>query len=54
MFHFDYIKIGPYKKELGGLDNPNTNQRMYLNWWDEEDKVVHCLDITSKFWKHGK
>ena len=50
---FDYIKIGPYIKELGGLDNPNTNQRMYLNWWDEEDKVVHCLNITNKFWKHG-
>ena len=50
---FDYIKIGPYIKELGGLDNPNTNQRMYFNWWDEEDKVVHCLNITNKFWKHG-
>ena len=49
----DYIKIGPYIKELGGLDNPNTNQRMYFNWWDEEDKVVHCLNITNKFWKHG-
>ena len=25
----DYIKIGPYIKELGGLDNPNTNQKFY-------------------------
>jgi ABC-type lipoprotein export system ATPase subunit len=39
---------------LGGLDNPNTNQRMYLNWYDSEDDVVHSFDITSKFWKHGK
>ena len=54
LINFNYIKLGPYIKELGGLDNPNTNQRMYLNWWDEEDKVVHCLDITSKFWKHGE
>ena len=50
---FDYIKIGPYIKELGGLDNPNTNQRMYLNWYDSEDDVVHSLNITYKFWKHG-
>ena len=52
--NFDYIKLGPYIEELGGLDNPNTNQRMYLNWYDSEDDVVHSLDITSKFWKHGK
>lgn len=26
---FDYIKIGPYIKSLGGLDNKNTNQRFY-------------------------
>ena len=42
--NFDFIKIGPYKKDLGGLDNPNTNQRMY--------KIVDnkLVDITSKFW----
>lgn len=46
--NFDYIKIGPYIKELGGLDNPNTNQRFY--------KVENgqLIDWTSKFWKHGK
>ncbi len=26
---FDYLKIGSYMKALGGLDNPNTNQRFY-------------------------
>ena len=45
---FDYIKLGPYIKELGGLDNPNTNQRMY-NFTGAGVK-----DITYKFWKHGK
>ena len=25
----DYIKVGPYIPEFGGLDNPNTNQRLY-------------------------
>lgn len=34
-----YLKVGPWKRELGGLDSPNTNQRFYdlrtgecLNW----------------------
>lgn len=49
---FDYIKVGPYIEELGGLDNPNTNQRMY-----EVCKVIKLpekfilKDITNKFWK---
>ena len=42
---FDFIKLGPYKKEFGPLNNKNTNQRMYR---------VHnnkLEDITSKFWR---
>ncbi len=27
--HFNYIKLGPYIEELGGLDSPFTNQRFY-------------------------
>lgn len=44
--NFDYIKLGPYLKEKGPLDNPNTNQRFY--------QVVNgeLVDITHKFWKH--
>ena len=45
---FDYIKIGSYIKELGGLDNLNTNQRFYHI---ENGQLV---DWTYKFWKHGK
>lgn len=43
--NFDYIKIGPYIKELGGLKSKTTNQRLY--------KIDNgqCVDITSKFWK---
>ena len=29
MAYLDYVKVGPYIKQLGGLDNPNTNQRFY-------------------------
>ena len=43
--NFDYIKIGPYIEEKGGLSNSNTNQKFY--------KVVGTIleDITYKFWK---
>lgn len=43
--NFDFIKVGPYIEELGGLDNPITNQKFY--------KVVGTTleDITYKFWK---
>lgn len=27
--YLDYIKIGPYIKQFGGLDNPKTNQKFY-------------------------
>lgn len=47
--NFDYIKIGPYIEELGGLDSPNTNQKMY----EIDHRYGHANNITSKFWKHG-
>ena len=54
---FDYIKIGPYVEELGGLDNPNTNQRFYakgstLHKLDANDNMLY--DVTYKFWKNEK
>jgi len=38
---FDYLKIGPYKKECGPLNEKTTNQRLYKN----------RVDITNKFWR---
>ncbi len=50
LYYFDYIKVGPYIKDLGPLNSKTTNQKMY--------KVVHTsvgkdklIDITHKFWK---
>lgn len=43
---FDYIKIGSYKKDLGGLDSPTTNQRLY-----KVEDNGELTDITNKFWK---
>ena len=45
---FDYIKFGPYIEKLGGLNNPNTNQRMF------HYTEVDVKDITHKFWKNGQ
>lgn len=39
--YFDYVKTGSYVEQLGGLDNPNTNQRMYK-----------IQNITNRFQKH--
>ena len=44
--YFDYIKVGAYKKDLGGLRNPNTNQKLY-----RKDKDGNWENITYKFWK---
>lgn len=38
--NFDYIKLGPYVEELGGLDSKNTNQRYY-----------HIIKENNKFIK---
>lgn len=51
VYLFDYIKLGPYKKEYGPLNNPNTNQRMYKYTGEEvNDLVFGFKDITYKFW----
>ena len=43
---FDYIKVGPYLRHLGGLDSPFPNHRMYRRCADGSFE-----DITSRLWK---
>lgn len=62
--NLDYIKVGSFIKELGGLDNPNTNQRLYaispissfsLGVKVENSNIVYRIcgyDITYKFWNN--
>lgn len=38
----DYLKLGPYMDQLGGLSSSKTNQRMY---------DANGNNITWKFWK---
>lgn len=47
----DYIKTGPYIKELGGLDSPLTNQRFYII--QHNDDNIKLLNVTYKFWNNG-
>ena len=42
---FDYIKLGEYRAECGGLDSRTTNQRMY------RVQQGHLHDITERFWR---
>lgn len=59
--YFDYLKTGPYNKELGGLDNMTTNQRFYKIRLKEiknsKGEVVNSYryleDKTHLFWKNN-
>ena len=44
---FDYIKLGPYRKDMGPLNARTTNQRLYRIDNGEME------DITSNFWKQN-
>ena len=46
----DYVKTGPYIKELGGLDSPLTNQRFYII--QHNDDNIKLLNVTYKFWNN--
>ena len=59
---FDYVKLGPYVEEKGGLRSPTTNQRLYKTVAGsagisgqeivmKNDRDVFLQDITSVFWK---
>ena len=47
--YLDYLKLGRYDKELGGLDSPTTNQRFYR--MEHIGGVNKRLDWTYLFWK---
>ena len=52
--YFDYVKLGHYDEELGGLNKETTNQRLFKITHEKLEDGVKKLsfeDITSKFWK---
>lgn len=50
--NFDFIKVGPYVEEFGGLTSNNTNQKMYKV--DKLSEKFNLVDITYKFWKNDR
>lgn len=44
----DYLKLGPYIENLGGLNQMTTNQRIYRIKYGKDFQIE---DITSCFWK---
>ena len=46
---FDYIKVGSYKQEFGGLDKKTTNQRVYRLLSGNNQLSERIEDITSTF-----
>lgn len=47
---FDFIKIGHYDENFGGLDKETTNQRLYK----VEKNGKELIDITERFWMKKK
>lgn len=50
MQYLDFVKLGHYDHELGGLDSPTTNQRFY-QIEHQRDGSYYEHDITFKFKK---
>lgn len=50
---YDYIKLGHYDEELGGLNKSTTNQRLFKLTHEKIDDVkkITFNDITNMFWK---
>ena len=50
--NLDYLKVGPYIPERGGLNNKYTNQKMYkiTDTFDKNKMYTNFEDITYKFW----
>lgn len=46
--NFDYIKLGPFIKDKGGLDNPDTNQKFYKVLLSDSS-TPYLKDITHTF-----
>ena len=49
--YLDFIKLGHFDIELGGLNSTTTNQRLY-KIEHQGNRDYYQADITSKFWKH--
>ena len=49
--YLNFVKIGHYDQDLGGLDSPSTNQRFYKVESSSDNDYSKLIDITDKFLK---
>ena len=49
--YLDFVKLGHYDQELGGLNSPTTNQKFYKVESHSNNDSVKVTDITSIFHK---
>lgn len=47
LMNLDYIKIGEYKKEFGGLDKVTTNQRFYKNIGGQYQDITKVFQVKE-------
>lgn len=50
--YLDFVKLGHYDQELGGLNSPTTNQRFYKVEHLSNNDFSKLTDITYVFHKH--
>jgi anaerobic ribonucleoside-triphosphate reductase activating protein len=43
--HFNYIKLGPYIEQLGGLGSIRTNQRFFMI---DNNTIIDCTNFFAK------
>ena len=51
---FDYIKLGHYDEDLGPLNSPTTNQKLFKLTHKKLEGGTKCINfenITHLFWK---
>ena len=57
-----WLKVGSYKKDLGGLEEPTTNQRFYVRehiietdqYGVYSGRIPHWVDMTKQFQMKGE
>ena len=47
--YLDYLKVGPFIEQYGGLHSPTTNQRFYSVFFNENTKEIDLKDRTYLF-----
>lgn len=48
--YLDYLKVGPYIKQFGGLDNQHTNQKFYkVIYTEQKNRSAIFINMNNRF-----